>query len=90
MHDLVGASKSGLPLNSNWTYHSSSEENRQPFIIGDMLYLSGHDFTRLLKKFFVIPFGIQQVQCFSDTIVFANPYNVHGRQGCQSKRGTGR
>ena len=61
------------------TYRLFTEENFEPLVVGDVLNLRDHYFTRLLEEPFVIPLGIQDVQSEGYTIMFTNPYGVHRR-----------
>ena len=65
------------------SYRFLGEKNCEPLVVSDVLNLSDHDLTRLLKKSFVIKCGVQCVENFGNAVMFTYPHSVHRCQSCE-------
>jgi len=57
-------------------HHLRTNDNRQIFLVDDVLPGSNDDFAGLLEQFLAAPMRIQRKELFLDSIVFSQPDDV--------------
>ena len=57
-----------------------TNDERTPLVICDVLYLCGHNTTRLLEDNLIVPLGVQFLEVVCNPIVFPKQQIVDHRQ----------